>query len=162
MEDIFVSQNEQHHHPEFACGVAALMMLLKAKKLNPLPDFVSLSDSLRLTVSPVLKGLPESAPAIGLDPEDLFTYCVKNNLPFRMLFLEDEWENGLKQAPIMVLMTGDEDKFGIESHWIVLIELDQNHFTYLDPWYKKAEKHTFNISIEDFKAHFTGIALQLL
>lgn len=118
--DFFISQNEQNIHTDVSCGVASLMMLLKANK-KTLPTYESLCDALYLTKPPQEKGYSENDPPIGLYPEDLFRYVIQHQFKFRMSFFENEWDNALKKAPIMTLMYGDEEKFGQEAHWIVLM-----------------------------------------
>ncbi len=71
-------------------------------------------------------------------------------------------ERMLKKAPIMVLMGGNEEAFGLASHWVVLVSLSKGFFTYLDPWYKSHEQYIQHISYADFKNCYTGIALQIL
>ncbi len=166
----FISQNEQDYHPEAGCGVASLMMLLKAANFIPLPDWKSLCNQLNLTLPPSetnrnCTGYGINDPLIGLYPEDLFKFVIQSNLAFRMHFLENEWEDCLTHAPIMVMMTGPEEAFDLdpnELHWIVLLEQNKNFFTYLDPWYKHDEDYIRHISIKDFHQYYSGIALQIL
>lgn len=161
---IFVSQNDQNHFPEKACGVACLSMMLKNRGLLQDKSFVELADDLRLTVPPLDKGYEDDDEAIGVYPEDLFTFCVEHGIPFRMSFYDDEWKDSLKKGPIMVLLTGNEEEFGLRGmHWVVLLKRDKDFFTYFDPWYKKEsgmfERH---ISAVDFERYYTGIACQFI
>jgi uncharacterized protein YvpB len=162
-KDIFVSQKDQNYHPECSCGVASMMMLLKAANYKPLPSFKELADQLNLTLLPIYKGYDENDQSFGVYPEDIYKFCFKNDLKFRMYFYEDEWKESLNKSPIMVLMTGNKEKFGLRnSHWVVLIERDKNFFTYLDPWYKEENNEYIQyMSASDFRRYYTGISCQI-
>jgi len=158
----FVSQNEQDYYPEESCGVASFMMLLKAAQIDPLPTHRQLCDELRLTDPPESRGYNPQDPPVGMYPEDLYSYVVRHNLPFRMHFFNEEWSDCLKVAPIMVLMAGDEEMFGPESHWLVLVDMQSDQFVYLDTWCKVDEQYVMQLSFEEFRIYYTGLALQLL
>ena len=158
---IFVSQQEQELHSESGCGVASLLMLLKYINHKPLPAWQTLCSELRLSVSPVEKGYSKHDPEIGLYPEDIFRYVIKENLLFRMHFFDNEWRNCLEKGPIMVLLHGVLTEFPNDSHWVVLISYDDQNFSYLDPWYKEGYKMSNNLSFSEFKKFYTGIACQL-
>ncbi|ACE06170.1 hypothetical protein Aasi_0792 [Candidatus Amoebophilus asiaticus 5a2] len=76
-----------------------------------------------------------------------------------MYFFEVEWAVPLQKAPIMVLMAGNEEEFGLNSHWIILVNVINRFFVYLDPWYKSDQNYIRHISIVDFRRYYTGIAL---
>ncbi|GMU19800.1 MAG: hypothetical protein AMXMBFR12_09910 [Candidatus Babeliales bacterium] len=163
-QKIFISQNDQSLYPDFTCGIASLLMLLQYINFKTLPSFEKLAQETGLTISPKEKGYDEDDQAVGLYPEDIFKYCVTNNLKFRISFYDDEWKDALKKAPIMVLLTGNQEEFGLKNaHWVVLVERDKDYFTYLDPWYTKASnEYVRHIWAGDFKRYYTGIACQLL
>lgn len=156
---IFVSQNEQAYYAEVGCGVAALTVLLKRINLTPLSTQEELCNELRITVPPLAKGYSKDEPEIGLYPEDLFRYTIRKVLNFWMYFFEVEWAVPLQKAPIMVLMAGNEEEFGLNSHWIILVNVINRFFVYLDPWYKSDQNYIRHISIVDFRRYYTGIAL---
>jgi uncharacterized protein YvpB len=162
-DKIFVSQNEQTYHPELACGIASLTMVLKYYNIPVSKSFEELADELRFTMLPVDKGYDGDDQQYGTFPEDIFRFCIVNNFNFRMSFYDDEWKDALKKAPIMVLLTGNIEEFGLRNcHWVVLVERDKDYFTYLDPWETKASgnyiKHIWAL---DFKRYYTGIACQI-
>ncbi|MGD9591229.1 MAG: papain-like cysteine protease family protein [Candidatus Berkiella sp.] len=159
---IFVSQHGKEIHSESGCGVASLLMLLKFIDFTPMPSWNALCQALKLDVPPVEKGYDSNCPDIGLYPEDIFRYIIKHNLFFRMHFYDDEWQACLKNGPIMVLLDGILSEYPEDAHWVVLISLDQNVFTYLDPWSVHEEQNTQKISFIDFKKCFTGMSCQLL
>lgn len=162
--DFFVSQNDQDFHPEVACGVASLSMLFKYNRLMEHISFEELAKELRMEVPPQEKGYDEDDQPVGLYPEDVFRFCVSNNIKFRMSFYDDEWKDCLKQAPIMALLTGNEEEFGLRnSHWVVLVKRDKDFFTYLDPWdCKETGEYVKHLSAVDFRRYYTGIACQIL
>jgi uncharacterized protein YvpB len=160
----FVSQNEQNFYPEYSCGIACLLMLLKYHNIDSVDDFKVLANELNFDTAPEDKGYDSDDVKYGTFPEDIFKYLIKNNLNFRMSFYDDEWKQALKKSPIMVMMTGNEEEFGLgNSHWILLANRDKDFFTYLDPY----EKSTSNNYVKyiwagDFKRYYTGIACQLI
>ncbi|MCE5170057.1 C39 family peptidase [Paenibacillus profundus] len=162
--NFFISQNDQNYYPEATCGVASLSMLLKFNRIMDNITFNELAEELKLTVPPKKKGYDEDDQAIGTYPEDLVRFFVLNNIAFRMSFYDDEWKDSLKRAPIMVLMTGNEEEFGLRnSHWVVLVQRDKDFFTYLDPWHKKeTNNYIKHMSSVDFHRYYTGIACQIL
>lgn len=158
----FVSQQDQELHSDVGCGVASLMMLLKAGDFEPLPSWGLLCHELALMKPPLEKGYSEQDPEIGLYPEDLMRYVVRHKLKFRIHFYEDEWQFALKKAPIMVLMDGILEEYPEDSHWVVLVDMDETGFIYLDPWQRHDESYVLHMSNSDFKVAYTGIALQIL
>ncbi|KIV58592.1 hypothetical protein AM501_05185 [Aneurinibacillus migulanus] len=162
--DFFVSQNDQNYFPEAACGVASLLMLLKYNRIMDNTPFDELAKDLKLNVPPKEKGYDEDDQAIGTYPEDIVRFCVLNNIKFRMSFYDDEWKDCLKSAPIMALLTGNEEEFGLRNcHWVVLVKRDKDYFTYLDPWHrKKTNEYIKHISSIDFGRYYTGIACQII
>ncbi|MCS5712847.1 C39 family peptidase [Candidatus Berkiella aquae] len=159
---IFVSQQGQELHPESGCGVASFLMLLKYINFKPLPSWNNLCGELRLDLPPIEKGYSKNDPEIGLYPEDIFRFVVKENLLFRMHFFDNEWQESLDNGPIMVLLHGVLNEFPDESHWVVLTSFDGQIFSYLDPWSKDDEEITKMISFAEFKKYYTGVACQLL
>ncbi|MBS0286475.1 MAG: hypothetical protein JSR17_04215 [Proteobacteria bacterium] len=159
-QSLFVSQQGQALYPESGCGVASLLMLLKFINYSPLPNWEKLCGNLRLDVSPVEKGYAKENPEIGLYPEDIFRFAVKENLLFRVHFFDDEWQSCLEIAPIMVLLDGIIKEYPEEPHWVVLTSYDGKIFSYLDPWSKESDSK--KIALADFKQFYTGIACQLL
>lgn len=162
ISNIFVSQRNQVPYEDFGCGPACMMMLLKNINFSPLPAWEELCMKLHLEKHPSDRGYQSNAPIVGLYPEDLFRYVIKENLHFRMHFFDDEWQSSLIKAPIMVLLDGILDEFPEDAHWVVLTKFSNGCFSYLDPWEKShscAEKH---IPFERFKHIYTGIACQLL
>lgn len=158
----FVSQQDQELHSDAGCGVACLMMLLKARNFVPLPSWGLLCHELALMKPPLEKGYSEHDPEIGLYPEDLMRYVVRHNVKFRIHFYKNEWHGALKEAPIMVLMDGILEEYPEDAHWVVLVDKDETGFTYLDPWRREDESYICSISSSDFKIAYTGIALQIL
>jgi hypothetical protein len=117
------------------------------------------------TVSPVRKGYPEPEHKYGTYPEDLYRFLVKRDIPFRVSFFKEEWEDCLRRGPIMVLMVDEQEggPFATYGHWVVLVGLDKGVFTYLDPWYsRESNEFVRYISEEDFYKHYTGSACQIL
>lgn len=163
--DFFVCQREQNYHPEITCGVASLMMLLRFHGLLGGLTYEELADQLDFTVSPVRKGYPESEHKYGTYPEDLYRFLVKRDIPFRVSFFKEEWEDCLRRGPIMVLMVDEKEggPFVSYGHWVVLVGLEKGRFTYLDPWYPR-ENNEFvrQINEEDFYKHYTGSGCQIL
>ncbi len=162
LQAIFVSQQEQELHSESGCGVASLLMLLKYINFNPVPTWQKLCSELRVNVSPIEKGYSKHDPEIGLYPEDIFRYVIKENLLFRMHFFDNEWHDCLEKGPIMVLLYGVLKEFPNDSHWVVLTSYDGKLFSYLDPWSKQGDKISKNLSFAEFKKVYTGVACQLL
>jgi hypothetical protein len=160
----FTSQTDPDYYPEVGCGVASLMMLLKAVDFKPLPSWRELCDELHLTKPTRQKGYSSKDPALGLYSEDLFKFVIKSHLPFRMHFFAKEWGASLKKAPIMVLMAENPKEFGQEGHWVILVSRKKEFFTYLDPWYKSDyTKHISSVGFKKYyKKYYTGIALQIL
>lgn len=137
-----------------------MMMLLKHINFNPLPSWQELCTALNLEI--MSRGYQNNDPAIGLYPEDLFRYVIGQKLHFRMHFFDNEWQESLSIAPIMVMLDGVLEEFPEDAHWVVLIKFSERHFSYLDPWEKSfnsAEKH---LSFNKFKRVYTGLACQLL
>ncbi|WP_461614789.1 hypothetical protein [Clostridium sp. Marseille-QA1073] len=163
-KDFFISQNEQEFYPEVSCGIASLSMLLKYHGILEWQDFKILGEKLNFKLSPGEKGYDEDDSPYGVYPEDIFKFCVENKIKFRMSFYDDEWKECLKIAPIMVLLTGNEEEFGLRnSHWVVLVERNKDYFTYYDPWYKKEnDEYIRHIWYKDFHEYYTGIACQIL
>lgn len=162
MRTIFVSQRDQVFYGDAGCGVACIMMLLKFIDFRPLPAWYELCTELQLKKDPNVRGYQKHDPEVGVYPEDLFRYVIRQNFHFRMHFFEDEWQVSLAKAPIMVLLDGVLEAFPEEAHWVVLTKFMEGNFAYLDPWekdYDSAEKH---LSFEKFKKIYTGLACQLL
>lgn len=160
----FISQNEQDFYPEYTCGVACLAMLLKFHGVNMNLDFRSLAGELNFDIAPENKGYDSDDMEYGVYPEDIFKYLVKNDFKFRMSFYDDEWKDALKKSPIMVMMTGNEEEYGLRnSHWVVLVSRDKDFFTYLDPYeVSESGKYIKHLWSQDFKKYFTGIACQII
>lgn len=126
-----------------------------------MPTWETLCETLKLDATPSTKGYGNSDPEVGLYPEDLFRYVIHHNLKFRMHFFEDEWQEALLKTPIMVLMDGILEAFPDETHWIVLIQYDEQQFTYLDPFEKTQATALKRLEMKQFKLLYTGIACQL-
>lgn len=163
-KDYFISQNEQSFYPEYSCGIACLSMLLKYHNIINSENFELLGKELNFNISPEEKGYDSDDMECGTFPEDIFRYLVKNNLNFRMSFYDDEWKEALKKSPIMVMMTGNEEEFGLgNSHWVLLVNRDKDFFTYLDPYERSISNDYIKYMWSgDFKRYYTGIACQLL
>lgn len=160
--NIFVSQRNQLPYGDSGCGVACAMMLLKHIDFRPLPAWHELCTNLHLEQDPKIRGYQNDVPAVGLYPEDLFRYIIRQNFHFRMHFFDDEWQSALLKAPIMVLLDGILEEFPEDAHWVVLIKLDNGYFSYLDPWEKSYKLACKQISFDRFKQIYTGLACQLL
>jgi uncharacterized protein YvpB len=161
-KEIFTSQHNQTVYEEEGCGVASMMMLLKYINFKPIPSWQELCEDLSLAKDPILKGYQSDDPEIGLYPEDLFRYVIRRNFHFRMHCFDDEWQEALLHAPIMVLLDGILDEFPTDAHWVVLTRLHEGYFSYLDPWEKSFESAIKSISFQRFKQVYTGLACQLL
>jgi len=131
---IFTSQRGQPLHEDFGCGVACMMMLLKYINFSPLPSWEDLCMGLNLQKDPLARGYQNNAPEIGLYPEDLFRYVIKHKFHFRMHFFDNEWQEALSAAPMMVLLDGVLEEFPEDAHWVVLTKVSDGSFVYLDPW----------------------------
>lgn len=158
----FVSQNDQSYYPEVACGVACMHMLLKYHGLLDDISFGELANKLRLTVPPVKKGYKDTDAAIGVYPEDVYKYLFERDILFRSSFFKDDWTECLPDGPIMALMAGDEELFGEEGHWVVIVEKSEDSFTFLDPWYTYESKdYVKQMDEREFYHYYTGSACQI-
>ncbi|GIO71261.1 MAG: hypothetical protein E6230_20360 [Paenibacillus dendritiformis] len=159
----FVSQHDQDYHPEVACGVASLSMLLRYHRLGDGLKFVDLAQQLRLTAPPAIKGYLANDPPIGVFPEDVYRFLFERKILFRVSFFKHEWEACLLGAPIMVLMRDDGEEFGPDGHWVVVVDKEGPTFTYLDPWYKEdSGEYVRKIEESVFFDCFTGCACQII
>lgn len=58
---------------------------------------------------------------------------------------------------------GDDERFGTDGHWIVLVGKEDDSFMYLDPWYSKSGSAFHKTIREDaFYMNYTGIACQII
>lgn len=90
-------------------------------------------------------------------------FIVRNNLNFRNLFRKEDWEKALKIGPIMAAMSGGRRFWGESGHMIILTQLNEGVFTYLDPWFPAlTNRHIKTISIDNFYKYYGGFAVQLL
>lgn len=163
-KNYFISQNDQSFYPESACGIACLSMLLKYHQIAGYDNFEKLAIELNFNVSPEEKGYDNDDMKCGTYPEDIFKYFTKNNINFRMSFYDDEWKDSLKKSPVMVMMTGNEEEFGLRnSHWVLLVKRDKDFFTYLDPYETMiSNNYVKHIWSGDFRKYYTGIACQVI
>jgi len=151
----FICQNEQSIFAEDSCHIVCLLMLLKFIDFSPLPSYEDLCKSFTLSESRSLS--PDIATA------DILRFIVGNNLNFRVLFRKEDWEEALETAPIMAAMYGGKRFWGLGGHMIVLTQLKEEVFTYLDPWFSASTKrHIKTINKEEFYKYYSGFSCQLL
>jgi hypothetical protein len=135
---------------------------LKHLNFDTSPSWEELCEILHFVKSPARKWYGSDYPNIALYPEDLFRYIIKNNFNFRMIFCDDEWQESLVKAPIMVLLDGILEEFPDEMHWVVLLQKDKENISYFDPWDKTEKDGLKIIPFDIFKKTYTGIACQIL
>ena len=148
----FISQREQSCYPDDSCHVACLKMLLDTAEVFSI-TYSELCSELKID-SCEIDGYDFSA-------EEIVKFLVRSHLNFRLIFQRDEWQNSLKQSPIMVGMFGGTRFWGREGHAIVLVALEDGIFTYLDPWSMSSQNYIKKIDFESFYKHYSGFACQI-
>ena len=138
----FICQKEQPIFADDSCHVACLLMLLKHINFSPLPSYKGLCQFFDLSDSRNLS--PDAATA------DIVRFIVRHNLNFRILFRKEDWEDTLKTAPIMAAMYGGTRFWGLGGHMIILTQLKDGVFAYLDPWFSAStNRHLKTIGMEE-------------
>jgi hypothetical protein len=142
-------------------------MLLKFINFSPLPSYEDLCKDLSLSSQALPLGETlSSEEMLKLNIKfaaEVTKYIVRNDLNFRNIFREEDWEKALETAPIMVAMAGGRRFWGNLGHMIVLTQFKEGVFTYLDPWFSAATKrHIKTISKDKFYKYYGSFAFQLL
>ena len=169
---VFVSQRDTEYS-ENGCGVAAILMQLKSASINTPNSFKEMAELLNIDSSASQKWgskFKDSDYCFGIYPRDVTKYLDDYNISY--ISISDaqkkaSWECLkilAKQVPVMVGMKNEEDpkKWGEWGHWIVITNIDEETVTYCDPYSKKNEKHTFEISIANMKNEWDGYAIAII
>jgi len=167
----FVSQR---HRPlaAYGCGAACLTMLLRFARQPgvPLPDYPALCGMLRLDTPPKDKGCAHYGNGFGAYPEDIARCLGTLRFSFRdgighPCNSTTAVVKMLRAAPLMMGMGDNDEAWGKEGHWIVLVGFNPStaRFTFLDPWFRSWEpKHCRSISRPRLDAEWDRAYVQLL
>ena len=61
----------------------------------------------------------------------------------------------------MVGMGKSEWRWGKSGHWIVLIGIDAEAVTYLDPQFPRSYRRPSRLRIRDFRRQWDGVSIQI-
>lgn len=151
----FICQQEQSLFADDSCHVVCLLMLLKFVNFSPLPSYEELCEFFDLANKSNLSA--EIATA------DILRFIVGNKLKFRVCFRKEDWKEALEIAPIMTAMYGGHRFWGQGGHMIILTQLKEKVFTYLDPWFSAStNRHVKAIDEQEFYGYHAGFSCQLL
>ena len=160
----FVSQRT-YAFPSVACGVAAAMMLLKFQfRRKRVPSYRDLRKALGIYVRP--SGSGRRGSVLGVGPDDVTRYFRQHAIPYRATHRKTRtmWtilRRRLRRAPAMVGMGSHERRWGASGHWIVLIDVNADTVTYLDPQFPRTHRRPSQISLRDFRRQWDGVSIQI-
>lgn len=160
----FVSQRD-YAFAGVSCGVAATMMLLKYHvRPKLIPSYRELRKALGVYILP--SGMADRNAAWGVDTGDVTKYlrqrgifcrATHRNTPTTYTTLTRR----LRQAPVMVGMGKHERRWGKTGHWIVLIGVDEEMVTYLDPQFPRSHSRPNRLPLQDFRRQWDGHSVQV-
>ena len=160
----FVSQHSYAFH-KVACGVAATMMLLKFHfRRKRVPSYRDLRKALGVDVLPSESGRRDAVQ--GVETEDVTRYFRQRGISYRAtdhntITTRATLRRRLRQAPLMVGMGKKEWRWGKSGHWIVLIDMDEDTVTYLDPGFPRKHKRPSRLPLRDFRRQWDGVSIQI-
>lgn len=160
----FVSQRD-YAFQSVACGVAATMMLLKFHfRQKRIPSYCDLRKALGVDVLPSESSRRDLV--LGVEPEDVTRYFRQRGVSYRATHhnTRTTWttlRRRLQRAPAMVGMGSHDRRWGRSGHWIVLIDIDQETVTYLDPQFPRSHRRPSGLPLRDFRRQWDGSSIQI-
>lgn len=161
----FVSQRD-YAFSRVACGVAATMMLLKYH-LRPthVPSYRDLRKALGIYILPSGQGHHNAWWGVG--PKDVMKYLRQLGIPYRATHGNTPTtlttlRRRLRRGPLMVGMGKKEWRWGKSGHWIVLIDIDDETVTYLDPQFPRSYRRPSRLPLSDFRRQWDGMSIQIV
>jgi len=165
----FVSQKHTRYS-EIGCGVAAILMLLKASG-HPIPKtFIEMGRLLKVDVEPKEKWNDKYCDfGLGAYARDVSDYL--NDELINHISINDSGKTELSwnilidiatKYPVMIGMynINETTEWGEGGHWIVITKTGGG-FQYYDPYCKMNEKHMFNIEKSKLKNDWDGYAVAI-
>ena len=62
----------------------------------------------------------------------------------------------------MVGMGKHQRRWGKSGHWIVLIGIDDDYVTYLDPQFPRSHRRPSRLPLRDFRRQWDGVSIQIV
>jgi hypothetical protein len=161
----FVSQRD-YAFAGVACGVAATMMLLKYHvRPKSIPSYGELRKALGVYILP--SGIAHRNAAWGVDTDDVTKYFRQRGLSYRSTHRNTPstyttLTRRLRRAPVMVGMGKHHRRWGKSGHWIVLIGIDAELVTYLDPQFPRSRRRPSRLPLRDFRRQWDGVSIQIV
>ena len=159
----FVSQRD-YAFAGVACGVAATMMLLKFHvRPKSVPSYTDLRKDLGVHNQP--SGVAHRNAASGVDTDDVTKYFRQRGISYRATHRNTPTTyttltRRLRRAPLMVGMGKHQRRWGKSGHWIVLIGIDDEMVTYLDPQFPRSHRRPSRLPLRDFRRQWDGVSIQ--
>ncbi len=160
----FVSQRD-YAFQSVACGVAATMMLLKHHfRRKRVPSYRELRKALGIDGPPSQSRRRDIV--LGAGPQDVTNYFRRHGISYRATHHKSRatWTTvklRLQRAPLMVGMGKSGWRWGKSGHWIVLIGIDAETITYLDPQFRRGYRRPSRLRIRDFRRQWDGTSIQI-
>lgn len=164
----FVSQRD-YALWRVTCGVAATMMLLKfhyrRKRVPPFPD---LRLALGINVPHAARHTHyERKPGLGVSPAQALSYLRANGVKCRATYRRSKGQRGivlrrLQIAPMMVGLGNNENKWGTDGHWVVLIGSTDTMVFYLDPSNRREYRRPSRMRMTTFRREWDGSSVQIV
>ncbi len=160
----FVSQRD-YAFESVACGVAATMMLLKHHfRRKRVPSYRELRKA--LGIDGASSRLSRQDHPLGVGPVDVTSYFRRRGISYRATHHKNQatWaslKRRLRRTPVMVGMGKSEWRWGKSGHWIVLIGIDAETVTYLDPQFRHSHRRPSRMTIRDFRRQWDGTSIQI-
>ena len=160
----FVSQRD-YAFAGVACGVAATMMLLKYHfRRTRVPSYRELRKA--LGVDAPSSALRRRDVVMGVGTENVTKYLRQRGVSYRATHSNTPAtmaavRRRLRRAPLMAGMGKHERRWGKSGHWIVLIDIDADYVTYLDPQFPRSHRRPSRLPLRDFRRQWDGVSIQM-
>jgi len=142
------------------------MMLLKCHRgRRRVPTYRVLRESLGVYAGSPLPGLRNSV--WGVELEDVTKYFRQRGISYRATHSNTPTtrtvlRRRLRRAPLMAGMGKHERRWGKSGHWIVLIDIDDDYVTYLDPQFPRSHRRPSRLPLRDFRRQWDGVSIQIV
>jgi hypothetical protein len=160
----FVSQC-RYAFPNYTCGVASTMMLLRFHcRRKRIPSYRTLRTELGVVPLPNSTHLLANS---GVGTEEVVRYFRQHGIRYRATHrnTRTNWmifTRRLRRAPAMVGMGRNPRCWGVDGHWIVVIDVSDDAVTYLDPSSRPGASRRRRMRVGRFRREWDGTSIQIV
>ena len=160
----FVSQRV-YAFPNYTCGVASTMMLLRFHyRRKRIPSYRTLRTELGVVPLPNSRRLPSNA---GVGTEEVVRYFRQHGIRYQATHRKnrtswDTFRRRLRRAPAMVGMGRKVRGWGESDHWVVVIDISPDTVSILDPSHLPRHTRPVTMRLARFRREWDGTSIQIV